>query len=99
LPNARWQREIAEEVNEPFTPEQAPLFRAVLLHQETQCIFILSSQHAVCDGSSRIFLLRDILLALCGHALKVLLPAPSREILFGAQQRTSTELGLPSFAA
>jgi Condensation domain len=61
-PNARWQREIAEEVNEPFTPDQAPLFRAVLLHQETHCIFILSSHHAVCDGSSRIFLLRDILL-------------------------------------
>jgi Condensation domain len=98
-PNARWQREIAEEVNEPFTPDQAPLFRAVLLHQETHCTFILSSHHAVCDGSSRIFLLRDILLALNGHALEALPLTPSREILFGAQQRTSTEPGLPSFAA
>jgi len=98
-PNARWQREIAEEVNEPFTPDQAPLFRAVLLHQETHCIFILSSHHAVCDGSSRIFLLRDILLALSGYALEALLLAPSREVLFGAQQRSSTEPGLPSFAA
>jgi hypothetical protein len=98
-PNARWQREIAEGVNEPFTPDQAPLFRAVLLHQETHCIFILSSHHAVCDGSSRIFLLRDILLALTGHALEALPLTPSREILFGAQQRTSTEPGLPSFAA
>jgi hypothetical protein len=95
-PTARWQREIAEEVNEPFTPDQAPLFRAVLLHQETSCIFILSSHHAVCDGSSRIFLLRDMLLALSGHALEVLLLAPSREVLFGAQQHTSTEPGLPS---
>ncbi|MBB5316628.1 phthiocerol/phthiodiolone dimycocerosyl transferase family protein [Tunturibacter empetritectus] len=98
-PNARWQREIAEEVNEPFTPDQAPLFRAVLLHQEKHCIFILSSHHAVCDGSSRIFLLRDILLALTGHALEALPLTSSREILFGAQQRTSTEPGLPSFAA
>jgi hypothetical protein len=98
-PFARWQREIAEEVNEPFTPDQAPLFRAVLLHQETHCTFILSSHHAVCDGSSRIFLLRDVLLALSGHALEVLPVAPSREVLFGAQQRTSTEPGLPSFAA
>ena len=98
-PFARWQREIAEEVNEPFTPDQAPLFRAVLLHQETHCTFILSSHHAVCDGSSRIFLLRDILLALSGHALEALPLAPSREVLFGAQQRTSTEPGLPSFAA
>jgi len=97
--NARWQREIAEEVNAPFTPDQAPLFRAVLLHQETHCIFILSSHHAVCDGSSRIFLLRDILLALSGHDLEALPLAPSREILFGAQQRTSAEPGLPSFAA
>jgi hypothetical protein len=96
---ARWEREIAEEVNEPFTPDQAPLFRAVLLHQETHCTFILSSHHAVSDGFSLIFLLRDILLALSGHALEALPLAPSREILFGAQQRTSAEPGLPSFAA
>jgi Condensation domain len=96
---ARWEREIAEEVNEPFTPDQAPLFRAVLLHQETHCTFILSSHHAVSDGFSLIFLLRDILLALSGHALETLPLAPSREILFGAQQRTSTEPGLPAFAA
>src|ERR1700755_3031267 len=96
---ARWQREIAEEVNCPFTPDQAPLFRAVLLHQETHCTFILSSHHAVCDGSSRIFLLRDMLLALSGHVLEALPLASSRETLLGAQQRTSTEPGLPSFAA
>jgi hypothetical protein len=96
---AQWQQEIAEEVNAPFTPDQAPLFRAVLLYQETHCTFILSSHHAVCDGSSRIFLLRDILLALSGHVLEALPLAPSREILFGAQQRTSSEPGLPSFAA
>jgi len=98
-PFAQWQQEIAEEVNAPFTPDRAPLFRAVLLHQETHCTFILSSHHAVSDGSSLIFLLRDILLTLSGHALETLLLAPSREILFGAQQRTSTEPGLPSFAA
>jgi NRPS condensation-like uncharacterized protein len=96
---ARWQREIAEEVNAPFTPDRAPLFRAVLLHQETHCTFILSSHHAVCDGSSRIFLLRDILLALSGHSLETLPLEPSREVLFGAQQRTSTQPGVPSFAA
>ena len=55
-PNARWQQEIAEEINAPFTPDQSPLFRAVLLYQEKRSIFILSSHHAVCDGSSRIFL-------------------------------------------
>jgi phthiocerol/phthiodiolone dimycocerosyl transferase-like enzyme/condensation domain-containing protein len=98
-PYARWQREIAEEVNEPFTPDQAPLFRAVLLHQETHSIFILSSHHAVCDGASRAFLLRDMLLALSGHALEALPLAPSRESLFGAQQRNSIDPGLPSFAA
>jgi hypothetical protein len=89
-------QEIAEEVLAPLTPDHAPL-RCVLLHQETQCIFILSSHHTVCDGSSRIVLLRDILLVLIRHVLK---PLPSyREILFGAQQRTSTESGLPSFTA
>jgi hypothetical protein len=98
-PFARWQREIAEEVYAPFAPNQAPLFRAVLLHQETHCTFILSSHHAVSDGISLIFLLRDILLALSGHALETLLLAPPREVLPGAQQRTSTEPGLPSFAA
>ena len=98
-PLAQWQQEIAEEVTAPFTPHRAPLFRAVLLYQEKRCTFILSSHHAVCDGSSRIFLLRDILLALSGHVLEALPLAPTREILFGAQQRTSTEPGVPSFAA
>jgi hypothetical protein len=98
-PGAQWQQEIAETVNAPFTPDQAPLLRAVLLHQETHCTFILSSHHAVSDGISLIFLLRDILLALSGHALETLLLVPSREVLFGAQQRTSTEPGVPSFAA
>ena len=93
-PGAQWQQEIAEEVNSPFTPDQAPLFRAVLLHQEAHCTFILSSHHAVSDGSSLIFLLRDMLLALSGHALEALPLAPSRETLFGAQQRTSTEPGV-----
>ena len=97
--HARWQREIAEEVNAPFAPDQAPLFRAVLLHQETHCTFIFSSHHAVSDGVSLILLLRDILLALSGYALEALPLAPSREILFGGQQRTSTEPGLSSFAA
>jgi hypothetical protein len=96
---ARWQREIAEEVNAPFTPDQAPLLRAVLLHQKTHCEFILSSHHAVSDGISLLCLLRDILLTLSGHILEPLPLAPSREVLFGAQQRTSTEPGLPSFAA
>jgi hypothetical protein len=98
-PGAQWQREIAEEINTSFNPDQAPLFRSVLLHHETDCIFILSSHHAVCDGSSRIFLLRDMLLALSGNILKRLRLAPSREVLFGAQQRISSEPGLPSFAA
>ena len=98
-PGARWQQEIAEEVNAPFTPDQAPLFRAVLLHKEAHCTFILSSHHAVSDGISLTLLLRDILLSLSGHALETLPLVPSREALFGAQQRTSTEPGLPCFPA
>jgi hypothetical protein len=98
-PSARWQQEIAEEINAPFTADQSPLFRAVLLYQEERSIFILSSHHAVCDGSSRIFLLRDMLLALSGHDLEKLPMMPSRETLFGAKQRTSTEPGLPALVA
>jgi NRPS condensation-like uncharacterized protein len=98
-PNARWQQEIAEEINAPFPPDQSPLFRAVLLYQEKRSIFILSSHHAVCDGVSLIFLLRDVLLSLSGHGLETLPLMPSRETLFGAKQRTSTEPGLPALVA
>lgn len=98
-PNARWQQEIAEEINAPFTLDQSPLFRAVLLYQEKRSIFILSSHHAVCDGISLIFLLRDMLLSLSGHKLEKLPLMPSRETLFGAKQRTSTEHGLPALVA
>jgi hypothetical protein len=98
-PNARWQQEIAEEINAPFTADQSPLFRAVLLYQEKRSIFIFSSHHAVCDGISLIFLLRDMLLSLSGHDLETLPLMPSRETLFGAKQRTSTEPGLPALVA
>ncbi|MBB5063330.1 condensation domain-containing protein [Granulicella mallensis] len=97
--DARWQQEIAKEINAPFTPDQSPLFRAALLYQEKRSIFILSAHHAVCDGSSRIFLLRDMLLSLSGHDLEKLPLMASRETLFGAKQRTSTEPGLPAFVA
>jgi Condensation domain len=73
---ARWQRAIAEEVNEPFTPDQAPLFRAVLLHQETHCTFILSSHHAVCDGPSRIFLRPCCDLSVTDRFLSPMPPSP-----------------------
>jgi hypothetical protein len=98
-PDARWQEEIAEEINAPFTADQSPLFRAVLLYQEKRSIFIFSSHHAVCDGISLIFLLRDLLHSLSGHELERLALMPSRETLFGAEQRTSTEPGLPALVA
>ena len=62
-------------------PGQAPHLRGVLLQQETHRTFILSSHHAVCDGSSRIFLLRVLLPTLSGQALAALPLAPSREVL------------------
>jgi hypothetical protein len=69
-----WQVEMARELANPFHPRQAPLVRAVLLHETNESTLILTAHHSIADGLSLSYAMRDVLQALRGETLQ---PLPS----------------------
>jgi Condensation domain len=83
---SRWEREIETELATRFDARQAPLIRAVLLHQPDKSILIFSAHHSIGDGLSMAFAIRDVLQALSGERLDSLPPLASMEELLGMPQ-------------
>ena len=63
-PQSRWEAEVAEELATPFDPRHAPLVRAVLIHATDNATFTLVAHHAIADGMSLAYAVRDTLRAL-----------------------------------
>ena len=82
----QWEREIESELSTRFDPKQAPLIRAVLLHQPNKSMLIFTAHHSIGDGISMAFAIRDTLRALSGEKLETLPPLPSMEDLLGMPQ-------------
>jgi hypothetical protein len=78
-----WETELERELFIPFNPQQAPLLRAVLLHEKQRAVFILVAHHAIADGLSIAFAIRDTLHAVSGGRLELLAPLPSIDELLG----------------
>src|SRR5258708_31354895 len=57
----RWELEVDRKMAVPFTPEQAPLIRSVLIHRPHAAFLILIPHHAIADGMALVFLIRDLL--------------------------------------
>ncbi|ACK52779.1 condensation domain protein [Methylocella silvestris BL2] len=70
----RWEREMEWELATRFDLQQAPLVRAVILHQPHRSAVILSSHHSIADTKSLVFAIRDALRALSGEVLDPLPP-------------------------
>jgi NRPS condensation-like uncharacterized protein len=68
----RWELELDREMAAPFTPEQAPLIRSVLIHKPQSAVLILSAHHAIADGMALVFLIRDLLQVLSGGQIETL---------------------------
>jgi NRPS condensation-like uncharacterized protein len=68
----RWELELDREMALPFTPEQAPLIRTVLIHKPQSAVLILVAHHAIADGMSLVFLIRDLLQVLSGGQMEAL---------------------------
>jgi hypothetical protein len=83
-----WEREIERELSTRFDPRQGPLIRVVLLYQPDKSLLILTTYHAIGDGMSTAFAIRDMLRALSGERLEPLSPLPSMEDLLGMKQTT-----------
>ncbi len=79
-----FEAEIEAELAIPFDPDQAPLARAVLIHGPEKATLIFVAHHAIADGMSVAYLIRDTLNALAGERLEALPLAPSVDELFAA---------------
>ncbi|HTF70695.1 MAG TPA: condensation domain-containing protein, partial [Edaphobacter sp.] len=66
----RWELELEREMALPFTPEQAPLIRSVLVHKPQSAVLILIAHHAIADGMALVFLVRDLLQVLSGGQIE-----------------------------
>ncbi len=59
--DTQWLLRVEEELKTPFPIETGPLVRCSLVHSESVCDVILCGHHAICDGISLGYLLRDLL--------------------------------------
>jgi len=78
-PETRWKAEVGEELAMPFDPHGAPLVRAVLIQGIEDAAFTLVAHHAVADGVSVVYAIRDTLSALAGGTLAALPFSPSQD--------------------
>ena len=59
-----WQKELEQELGQPFVSHQAPLVRVALIHSTDVSELIITSHHSISDGASKLLLIRDIVRAL-----------------------------------
>src|SRR3984893_1598192 len=68
----RWELGLDREMAVPFTPEQAPLIRSVLIHKPQSAVLIMIVHHAIADGMALVFLIRDLLQVLSDGQIEAL---------------------------
>jgi NRPS condensation-like uncharacterized protein len=92
-----WQREVEQELSQPFDWSQAPLLRVVLVHSPKVSEIIVTTQHSIGDGLSSVYLLRDILQAvgMPGSERQILPLRPGYEELILEQARKIPSLPSP----
>ena len=78
----RVARYIENELATPFVEGNAPLIRCSLLRHRHSATLVITTHHAIGDGLSVVYLIRDILSALSGERLGAIsLPASQEEFL------------------
>jgi NRPS condensation-like uncharacterized protein len=84
----RWESEMELELSKPFNAQQAPLVRAVLLHEANRAVCILMAHHSIADGLSIAFVIRDLLQALSGDPIELLPVIASHEEILGVTRNS-----------
>jgi len=76
--DSQWLDVALEEYRTSFPIETGPLIRFILVHSQDLSELIICGHHAVCDGISLSFLIRDILshLSASGREVEPQLPPP-----------------------
>ena len=80
-PPDQWQDDVRSEMSLPIDMEKVPLMRMTVLEDAGKCMLILSFHHAVADGMSSLFIMRDLLKSLSGASLVALDIPPSQDHL------------------
>ena len=57
----QWLQRVKQEFRTPFPLERGPLVRCALIHSPDVSEIVLCGHHAICDGMSLAYLLRDVL--------------------------------------
>jgi hypothetical protein len=80
-----WRDVVAQELTRPFDTYIAPMIRVVLLRSGpgTRPAIVLTVDHAIVDGVSAGYILRDLFSALNGHEVAALPVPRSQEELIG----------------
>jgi hypothetical protein len=86
----QWQEEFENELVTLFDPYSAPLMRALLLHNKSKCVMILTTHHTIADGMSLVFVIRDLMQAMSGQTLAALSVPPSQEEIFSQMGAVSS---------
>lgn len=89
----RWEIETALELSTPFDSAKAPLVRTVLLHEEQRAVCLVVIHHAIADGRSVAFVIRDLLQALSGKPVDRLPLIPSLDDALGITSNDSGDAG------
>ena len=87
---SRWEEHVVAEFKRPFPFGTGPLIRARLLHTPNRTILVLVVHHAIADGLSSAYLVRDLLKALSGQ------PLPPLSLPQAQENYLSTEVVTPA---
>lgn len=91
-----WQWEVERELTTPQPGTPGPLMRASILHQPDKVHVVLTFHHAIADGLSAAFIIRDLMAALNGCVVQPLPQSASIEDLSSALPRSADRDDLPS---
>ncbi|SFB39794.1 Condensation domain-containing protein [Rhizobium sp. NFR07] len=76
-----WMREIEYQQVLPLASAPGPLMRATVFHRPGRAQILLTFHHAIADGMSAVFVLRDLVAALAGQHIGLLSSRPSCDTL------------------
>ena len=97
--DTQWLQEVATELALPFEPGPEPLLRAVLVQDAAVSELILAVHHAIGDGVSAMYLVRDLLKSMEGYELAELPPRAALEDLLRSDDTPANQLQPPAMSS
>jgi hypothetical protein len=87
----KWEQAVEKELEVRFNTEEGPLFRVIVLQKPEDTVLILAANHTLADGSSLMYLFRDLLEAVTGQIPQVLAPQKSNDETLGLPKDIAVE--------